>query len=261
MVTSMLEKAIEIEGLLRIIRDGNPLPETYILLNMKTAELAEQAACLEEQPAIQDAHPTDSDADFVMAEPAPIPSSVPEVVFSVVEPTPKEDSIERTIEILSQLGEEDSDPDNDDLSLIEEDDILLTFEDANDAPGAIIAIQETTSAPESNITPNKEADPSPATEEKSGAHHPEPKGEGEGSAPAPKRRPKLKSAFSLNDRFLYARELFNGNMKMFDSTLDFIEGIEDYSIIEDYFYSELEWDPEKGHVAAFMEILRPHFKD
>ena len=76
-----------------------------------------------------------------------------------------------------------------------------------------------------------------------------------------KRQKKLKSAFSLNDRFLYARELFEGNMKMFDSTLDFIEGIEDYSIIEDYFYNELEWDPENGAVASFMEILRPQFKD
>ncbi len=50
-------------------------------------------------------------------------------------------------------------------------------------------------------------------------------------------------------------------MKMFDSTLDFIEGIEDYSIIEDYFYSELEWNPENSYVADFMETLRPQFKE
>ena len=72
---------------------------------------------------------------------------------------------------------------------------------------------------------------------------------------------KLKSAFSLNDRFLYARELFNGNMKLFDSTLLFIEGMEDYSLVEDYFYSELEWNPENHNVANFMEILRPQFKE
>lgn len=249
MVTSMLEKAIEIEGLLRIIKDGNPLPETYTLLNKKVAELAEQAACLDEQPANADTHSLKtsedySNADFVMSVPAPTAPAASEVVFSVKEPTPADDSLARTIEILSDLGEED--PDQEDLSLIEEDDILLTFEDANEE--ILPAVNPT----EKSLTNQVDT----KTDAKVDAKDKE-----EAKPTPPKRRPKLKSVFSLNDRFLYARELFNGNMKMFDSTLDFIEGIEDYSIIEDYFYSEMEWDPENGHVASFMEILRPHFRE
>ena len=72
----------------------------------------------------------------------------------------------------------------------------------------------------------------------------------------PKRETKLKSAFSLNDRFLYARELFGGNMKTFDSAVDFIEGVDDYALIEEYFFNELGWDPENANVGAFMEIIR-----
>ncbi len=71
-----------------------------------------------------------------------------------------------------------------------------------------------------------------------------------------KREKKLKSAFSLNDKFLYARELFGGDMKMFDSALDFIEGVDDYSIIEDYFFNEMDWDAENPTAQAFMEVLK-----
>ncbi len=51
MVNKLLERAIEIEGLLRIIRDGNPLPETYTLLSNKAVELAEEVMMLEEEAA------------------------------------------------------------------------------------------------------------------------------------------------------------------------------------------------------------------
>lgn len=69
----------------------------------------------------------------------------------------------------------------------------------------------------------------------------------------------LKSSFSLNDRFLYARELFDGNMKMFDSTLKNLEGVSDFTAIEDYFYNELEWDRENEHVKSFMDTIASKF--
>ncbi|MDE6380987.1 MAG: hypothetical protein K2L11_10985 [Muribaculaceae bacterium] len=272
MVTSMLEKAIEIEGLLRIIRDGNPLPETYILLNMKAAELAEQAETLEEQSTTSASEPPH--ADFVMTAPATPPPAAPEVVFNIEHPESDDESAARTIDALTDLGEDDADNTPEDLALIEEDDILLSFEESTEFhPQAATTpsdlhfdMEEETpdSSPEDETTPQAQEENQPeknqleedthenkATEEKSDA-----------SVPAnPQRKAKLRASFSLNDRFLYARELFNGNMKMFDSTLDFLEGIEDYSIIEDYFYSELEWDPENSHVAAFMDILRPNFRE
>lgn len=182
----MLESAIEIEGLLRIIRDGEPRPEVYQLLKDKAAKLSEDAGHL---------NPTEETDAFEMGE----------------EPLQEEPTVTEA---------------ND------EDDIMLAFDvEEDDAKEPEIYMPEETGSAEE--TPAKSF----------------------------KRNKKLKSAFSLNDRFLYARELFDGNMKMFDSTLDFIEDIEEYSLIEDYFYSELEWDPENLHVATFMEILRPQFRE
>ncbi len=221
----MLEKTIEIEGLLRIIRDGNPLPETYTLIKRKVAELAKEAESLGKAgTAGNDAK---MQADVVIATPAK-EAEKSEVVFS------------------DAPGEQPSD----ELDLTDEDDIILSFDDEEIADSR------------DQITENG----GQMTEEKGQMPEerdqiPEDRGpgkdvkEGEKSR-TPRRETKLKSAFSLNDRFLYARELFGGDMKMFDSALDFIDGVDDYAIIEDYFYNEMDWNPENPTVGAFMEVLR-----
>ncbi|MDE7345653.1 MAG: hypothetical protein K2N48_02800 [Muribaculaceae bacterium] len=279
MLTSMLEKAIEIEGLLRIIRDGNPLPETYTLLTKKTAELSEQAAGLEvgaetlrqEEPLL----------DFVMAPPPAAPAQ-PEVVFKDEEPTLKNQrqlqkgEADKHSEVAQETAPED-------LALEEEDDIILTFDDSHDEDFT----EESTDIKTTEQTETDEEDPeggetetdsdyqntsdnSEATESEEEAtettmisdtetEEPEPleKAVFEVEAPTSTRRHgKLKPAFSLNDRFLYARELFGGNMKTFDSTIEQIEGIEDYSGIEDFCYNDLKWNREDSHVSAFMEVVR-----
>ncbi len=216
MVTEMIEKAIEIEGLLRIIRDGSPLPETYRLLKAKAAALAKEVDELKEE-VVKIEH-VKSQADIIIAGHAAIDDK-PEVVFSD--------------EPLAQPADE--------LDLSEEDDIILTFDDGLTAS---IEAEET-----NGVESTKEMTPvesKPQEEAKSAAE----------KIATPKREKKLKSAFSLNDRFLYARELFGGNLKMFDSALDFIEGVDDYNIIEDYFFNEMEWDAENATVQSFMEILR-----
>lgn len=277
----MLEKAIEIEGLLRIIRDGKPLPETYILLHKKVAELAEQTEGLEEPETERPLEREAPHADFVMAAPEPAALPAPEVVFTVAS----------TSDAGSGMAQED-------LSLIEEDDILLSFDDSTEFPVSIATAEETDNMetedtnetavseegysaetidkiPETIIDVSLQQDTvaeesaEDSTEQTSTetsettleAETPIMPDDSASAAPQQRQAKKLRAAFSLNDRFLYARELFNGNMKMFDSTLDFLEGIEDYSIIEDYFYSELEWNPEDTNVASFMEILRPHFRE
>lgn len=280
MVIKMLEKVIEIEGLLRIIRDGNPGPEVFKLLKEKSAELADEINRLEnanETPAekvgkLND--PIDMETQLEEYAEAPIEAPLEELEYepleelkeesedesfeeSVEEPLeePKEESEEESfeeseeepLEELKKESEEESFEESEERSInedvqnsdeknnvTEDDDILLTFDEEEaeteiGAPGI-----DLTSEPTPNLT---------------------------NQATGAKKQTKLKSSFSLNDRFLYSRELFNGNMKMFDSTLEFIEGIEDFPIIEDYFYNELEWDPENMHVATFMEILRPNFRE
>ncbi len=170
-MTTLLEKTIEIEGIIRILRDGHPTPETYALLKKKATELSVMIADLQ----------------------------------------PKSDKAEAS-----------------DISK-EQDDILLSFDTEEDSQEVY--------TPDSAISGTKE------NEQHTGG------------------RKSLKSIFSLNDRYLYSRELFGGNMKMFDATLGFIEGVENYSDIEDYFYNELEWDPDNSVVATFLDTLRPLYKE
>ena len=227
MLTSMLEKAIEIEGLLRIIRDGDPLPETYKLLNIKTGQLAEAVNGLTLQKDAPE--PAALHTDFVMASPEPAATQQDVVVMDEEDRTPPVE-----------------------LDMEEDDDILLTFEDA-DEPDETAPISIEVAADPIAVTSTSEASSPmadfPGEEEKEAE---------EATAPKPKRN--LRAVFSLNDRFLYSRELFNGNMKLFDSTVDSIADIDDYSLVEDHFYKELNWDAENPNVAGFMEIMKINFK-
>lgn len=279
----MLEKAIEIEGLLRIIRDGNPLPETYKLLKDKTDSLASEATALaaeampqsseEEQPSVES-----PDADFVMEAPE-VASETPTVDFISLD-APKEQTL-----ILKDTGIAEPvaavvDNTEIDLDLEEEmeedDDIILSFEDIPEQ--AQETEENITSYTVSDRTAENDTDAGEKSSEEEETHDVDMQSEESSEKeeensvpaqapqqtqvdkPAAKRQVKLRSVFSLNDRFLYARELFNGNMKMFDATIEYLDGIDDFSVIEDYFYNELEWNPEDGNVATFMDKLRSGMK-
>lgn len=199
MYTNLLNKAIEIEGLIRILRDGDAAPEVISLLKEKTASLSAEVVSIE----------------------VPVPAEsferqIPEAPVS-------EDSGRS---VPRPGGAEEAAPAAIATSTSADDDIILSLDD--DVP-----LQQ----------------PAPRMPSSAAVFA------------AAKDIPSLKSLFSLNDRFLFSRELFGGDMKMFDSTLKFLEGIKDFSDIEDYFYSELEWNPEDANVASFLEILRPHFND
>lgn len=291
MVRKLLERAIEIEGLLRIIRDGNPLPETYTLLNDKTLKLSEgvkELAISRSSGAKQgDLAKEMSKADTMI---------VIEKEQSAKEGETKTQDeetrklIDMTVELQDPIDEENQNQDRDELAEVEDDtvetteaietvqeseipnpifednseeeddDIMLSFEEDDEeeeeSPGekeTIIEIEENDAIVEKGITEKTELE-EPLIEIK---QIPVQKKNEEKSSS--KRQNKLKSAFSLNDRFFYSRELFDGNMKMFDSALNFIEGIDDFRMIEDYFYKEMELDPENTTVASFMEIIKGKF--
>lgn len=263
MVRSMLEKAIEIEGLLRIIRDGNPLSETYMLLSMKASELAEEAMRLEEEA---------KEAQKTQETPH---AKEPEGSLVIEESPVEDDDILLTLE-----DEEDLELEDHDESLTVVDNVVFepklnveftvtpaAQETKRSERKQLIQMTQQTQAalPKQQIQAVQPKQQTQATLPKQPTQAVQPKQQTKQAQPTQslqtKGMPNLKSKFSLNDRFLYSRELFDGNMKMFDSTLAFIEGIDSFAIIEDYFYSELEWDPENRFVASFMEILRPNFKE
>lgn len=128
-----------------------------------------------------------------------------------------------------------------------DDDILLTLDDDDQPEPEPESDPE--SDPESEQEPALEPTPAPTPEPARPARPVKEEASEAGKAP------NYKSRFSLNDRFLYARELFNGDMKMFDASVRAIEGVKDFSVVEDYFYNELDWNREDPTVKAFMDTL------
>ena len=63
--------------------------------------------------------------------------------------------------------------------------------------------------------------------------------------------------FSLNDRFLYTRELFNGDASAFNTAIDKISTFERYGDAEAYFMKELALDPSKSEThKAFLKMIK-----
>jgi len=70
----------------------------------------------------------------------------------------------------------------------------------------------------------------------------------------------IRKAFSVNDRFLFQRELFAGSANAMDTAIAHIEAMNSYGNAELYFYSQLNWDRENETVKEFMNIVRNHFQ-
>lgn len=194
MIEAILEKAIELEGLIRIVKDGQPSAETYTLILRKSEEISNWAETLARKTAIHDTQTIHRNP--TLNENAAIPESAIKLE--------KEDDLRMEEAEAAEVEAED-------------DDIMLSFDDESDK--------------------SKESVFTATPREKTGTRN-------------------LKSAFSLNDRFLYSRELFDGDMKMFDSTLKQLEGIEDFNVVEDYFFNELDWDKDNQQVKSFIERLK-----
>lgn len=72
-------------------------------------------------------------------------------------------------------------------------------------------------------------------------------------------RKPLKTFFSINDNYLYRRELFGNNASDYRASMNLIENMKSYAETEDYFFSDLQWNPESPVVTAFMESLKKYF--
>lgn len=71
----------------------------------------------------------------------------------------------------------------------------------------------------------------------------------------------LSRYFTLNDRFLFTRELFGGSAEQYAQALSLIESMPDFEVAEDYFINELGWNEEDSNVTLFREIVKRYFKE
>lgn len=66
-------------------------------------------------------------------------------------------------------------------------------------------------------------------------------------------------AFCLNDRFRFRRNVFGGDVSLFDKVCERVSRMNDYEEVEQYFFGELGLDASDSDVEDFMTIIREYF--
>ncbi len=74
-----------------------------------------------------------------------------------------------------------------------------------------------------------------------------------------KAKTELRKAFTLNDKFLFRREIFNGNEQEFNDTINLIESMSSLSEAQEYLFEDLQLDRENDAVNEFMGIITNYF--
>lgn len=67
-----------------------------------------------------------------------------------------------------------------------------------------------------------------------------------------------RSVFSINDRFLFARELFGGSLSRFDACIAHADALSSLADVNAYLAS-FGWNPEEVTTRRFLEILTARF--
>ncbi|WP_106829870.1 hypothetical protein [Parabacteroides pacaensis] len=69
----------------------------------------------------------------------------------------------------------------------------------------------------------------------------------------------FRKALSLNDRFYFRRELFNGNEARMNQVIDDLNGLHSYEESLAYLKQELAWNLDDQAVADFVKLLEKRF--
>ena len=70
----------------------------------------------------------------------------------------------------------------------------------------------------------------------------------------------LRQLFTINDKFLYRRELFGNSDTEFTDTINLVSAMSNFAEAQDYFFGDLEWDTENEEVVDFMSVIEKYFK-
>ena len=60
---------------------------------------------------------------------------------------------------------------------------------------------------------------------------------------------------TLNDKFYFIREVFDGNESDFSDTLEVIDGMDSYAEAEEYITGDMMLDRNNPGVRAFLDFL------
>lgn len=69
----------------------------------------------------------------------------------------------------------------------------------------------------------------------------------------------IRKLFTLNDKFLFKRELFNNNDAEFNDTLALFASMKSLDEATEYVFEDLRWDADAPNVKEFMKIISAYF--
>lgn len=69
----------------------------------------------------------------------------------------------------------------------------------------------------------------------------------------------IRKSMTLNDKFLFRRELFGGNDAELNDTLELLASMHSFDEAEEYIYDDLQWNREDPTVSDFMSIIKTFF--
>ena len=61
--------------------------------------------------------------------------------------------------------------------------------------------------------------------------------------------------FTINDKFLYRRELFGNSDAQYREALDLISRMDSFEEVQDYFLNDLGWNPEDANAKSFLGTI------
>ncbi len=88
----------------------------------------------------------------------------------------------------------------------------------------------------------------------------EPKPAPEVAEHEPELKPDIMSTFTINDRFLFLRELFDGDERRFNETLSSIQHMSNMNQVENYIADVLNWDHSNEVVKEFTRLVGRSFE-
>ena len=68
-------------------------------------------------------------------------------------------------------------------------------------------------------------------------------------------------AFTLNDKFLFRRELFDGDDREFNDTLNLIAAMNSIEEVEEYLFYDMQWDCNREEVKDFIGIVSSYLQN
>ena len=227
---NLITQTVELEGLLRVLRDRKA-PAVRALAEDKYRALCHD---FDEYFAQSPEHPLEQLAKGTIEVPLP-PEPAPEIrIAAVAESAPEAEECEPSA---------DADAVHDDVQII--------IQRSDDKPAEVVEepIEEVIDEPIEEITDDDIVGMADDNEPEAAM----PPTFCRDASAAPEHD--LSHAFTVNDRFLFIRQLFNGDAEDFDQTIKVLSAMPDIAEAKEYLFQDLMWDSSEPAVDSFMNIL------